>query len=174
LTNMVFWFTRSIRNIDFGTHSLHWFPNYYVVIPLDAYKNNKIMNKEFKLSNAIQTKAQDKNAPTFDFPAIELKRLWDKIIAALPRTTILDQNDQLLKYAYVQRTPIMKFPDYFTVQFLDLEDGKSTLVIYSKAKYGGGDKNFNMNRVKQLIDDLKKLASNVQGESTTFNAEIKE
>jgi uncharacterized protein (DUF1499 family) len=171
---MVFWLTKSIRNIDFGTHKLHWFPNYYVVIPLEAYKTNQIVQKNFKLSDAMQAKAHDKNAPTFDMPAIELKKIWDNIIASLPRTTLLDQDDNLLKYAYVQITPIMKYPDYFTVQFVDLEGGKSSLAIYSKAKYGGGDMNYNRNRVLQLLGDLQKVANTTRPESAVFTVEIKD
>jgi uncharacterized protein (DUF1499 family) len=151
---LFYWFDSSIRNIDFGTHKGHITPNWYLVIPLEQYKNNEIVQKSFQISPTFQEKANDKNAPIFNMSAKELHQIGNKLLLSLSKTVLLDSDDENLKYSYCQRTR-MDFPDYITVQYVDLTDGRSTFAIYAKAKYGSGDQNVNRNRIIKFLEDMK-------------------
>lgn len=55
---------------------------------------------------------------------------------------------------YVQRTPVLRIPDYITFKFLPLEDGASTVIIYSRSRFGYGDMGVNQARVDGWLESV--------------------
>ena len=53
---------------------------------------------------------------------------------------------------FVQRSPIMGFPDTINVKVVPTADGASAVLIYSRSQLGEGDMGVNLARVKRWID----------------------
>jgi uncharacterized protein (DUF1499 family) len=154
--------THLLRNIDFQTIQTDSKPNQYIVIPLAHIQNRNVKPENFNLSPSLIKVAHNKNAPVFPgLNAAELKEKWEKVMEREPRVQLLDADESNLKYCYVHKSKLFKLPDYVTVQFLDLIEPTpaSTLMIYSKSKYGFGDFGANKNRVKRWLEELRKEAS---------------
>lgn len=56
---------------------------------------------------------------------------------------------------YLVRSPLMGFPDFVTVLTADLEDGRTSVLIYSRSVYGRSDLGANAERVERLIERLR-------------------
>ena len=56
---------------------------------------------------------------------------------------------------YVQRTEMLRVPDYISVKFIDLPEGGSTVAIFSRSRFGYGDMGVNEARVRRWVDALK-------------------
>ena len=124
--------------IDFNHLKRPESPNYYLACP--------------KGSCNIQP---DIESPCFDVNIFELQDAWKQMIANVVRYTELSHNDKGDQIQYVQRSLIMRFPDYVTVRFVSLTQKSSTLAILSYAKYGHSDFGINKKRVDSLLFSLK-------------------
>ncbi len=60
-----------------------------------------------------------------------------------------------LMMTYVQRTEKLKLPDYISVKFLTLDDGTTSVAIYSRSRYGYADMGVNQARVERWIKTLE-------------------
>lgn len=98
--------------------------------------------------------AVDAPAPVFAIPAGELAAAFDAMALAQPRTTRLAGGPEDLWATYVQRSRVMRFPDYVSVRFIDLGEGRSTLALYSRARYGRSDFGVNRTRVESWLSAL--------------------
>jgi hypothetical protein len=147
--------THLLRNIDFQTIQTDSKPNQYIVIPLAHIQNRNVKPEDFNLSPSLIKVAHNKNAPVFPgLTATELKEKWEKVMEREPRVQLLDADESNLKYCYVHKSKLFKLPDYVTVQFLDLKEPNpaSTLIIYSKSKYGfAGKSHFNQCHMNFLL-----------------------
>ncbi len=124
--------------VMFETLTLKESPNQYLVCPED-------------LCNGQQHRV----SPVFDMPAEELAGLWFEIVAQEPRTTQMAvDNGNVNQVDYVQRSELMQYPDWITVRFIDLEDRKSTLAIYSRSVYGESDLGVNQERIDAWLAKL--------------------
>lgn len=89
----------------------------------------------------------DHASPVFDFPATELRNIWFSMIGNEPRTDWVASNEEIQQYDFLQRTRLMRFPDTITVRFLVLDEGRSTLAIFSRSHYGRKDFGVNRERI---------------------------
>lgn len=89
----------------------------------------------------------DRPSPVFAFPATDLRNIWFSMIGAEPRTDWVASDEEIQQYDFVQRTRLMRFPDTITVRFLALDEGRSTLAIYSRSHYGRKDFGVNRERI---------------------------
>jgi uncharacterized protein (DUF1499 family) len=99
----------------------------------------------------------DAVAPVYAVPAEELARALDEVALAEPATERLDGRPEDLWTTYVQRSEWMRFPDYISVRALELEDGGSTLSIFSRSRFGRDDRGVNRARVGRWLDALEPL-----------------
>lgn len=53
---------------------------------------------------------------------------------------------------YIQRTPLMQFPDTINVRFIPLTENTSTLAIHSQSQIGQSDFGVNLKRIKAWTD----------------------
>jgi hypothetical protein len=59
---------------------------------------------------------------------------------------------------FVQRSPLMGFPDTINVKVVPAADGKSAVLIYSRSQIGRGDMGVNLARVKRWADLIEAAA----------------
>jgi len=100
----------------------------------------------------------DAVAPVYPVTAAELAAAVDAHALAQPDTIRLAGDPATLWTTYVQRSKRMKFPDYISVRAIDLGDGRSTVAIYSRARFGRGDLGVNRARVENWLAALAPLA----------------
>ncbi|NOR63223.1 MAG: DUF1499 domain-containing protein, partial [Rhodobacteraceae bacterium] len=86
-------------------------------------------------------------APVYAVPAAIMANAFSNYVLTQPNTQAVSESADGLWTTYVQRTPTLKMTDYITVKFLELEEGRSTLVIYSRSRFGYGDMGVNKARV---------------------------
>lgn len=96
----------------------------------------------------------DREAPIYTAPAAIMAQAFDDYVKTQPNITALAGTPSEGWLTYVQRTPVMKMPDYITVKFIDFEDGGSTLAIYSRSRYGYGDMGVNKARIELWLRSL--------------------
>lgn len=88
----------------------------------------------------------DAIAPVYAVPARELASAFDAVALSQPRTERIAGGPEELWATYVQRSRVMRFPDYVSVRFIDLGEARSTLSLFSRARYGRSD--FGVNRAR--------------------------
>ena len=93
-------------------------------------------------------------APVYSIPASVVSRAFNDYVLSQPNASTISTSADELWITYVQRTPTLRMPDYITVKFIDLENGKSTLVIYSRSRFGYGDMGVNKARVDLWLQSL--------------------
>lgn len=93
----------------------------------------------------------DAPGPVFDVPVARLERLALEVIRGQPRVAVIAAEPRRRKYAFVQRTPVMRFPDTVTLRFIGLGEARSSLAIYSRSKYGRSDFGENRRRVEEWL-----------------------
>ncbi|MBT3071390.1 DUF1499 domain-containing protein [Rhodomicrobium sp. Az07] len=104
----------------------------------------------------------DIKPPVFAVSAHELRKAFGKAVASEPNLELVDADEGKLSARYVQRSALWRFPDTIEVRFVDVEDGRSTIAIYSRSLVGRGDLGVNKARIQRWIDKLAKLAPVVQ------------
>jgi hypothetical protein len=112
-------------------------PNYYLACP-PGFCNIK----------------PDKDSPVFPVSVQILRSSWLNSIKSEPRFKLLySKNDH---YEYVQRSLIFRFPDYVSVCLISHGEGRSSIALLSRSKYGYYDFGVNKKRVERLLKNLNK------------------
>ncbi|WP_127075409.1 DUF1499 domain-containing protein [Rhodomicrobium lacus] len=104
----------------------------------------------------------DIRPPIFAVGAHELRKAFASAVASEANLELVDVDEGKLSARYVQRSPFWRFPDTIEVRFIDVEDGRSTIVIYSRSLVGRGDWGVNKARIQRWLDKLAKVAPVVQ------------
>ncbi len=86
-----------------------------------------------------------------------------------PRVSMLAEERERLRADLCQRTALFRFPDDVSVEVMPLGEGRSTLVMYSRARYGYSDFGVNRRRVNRwlaaLDERIARRASRANGDS---------
>jgi uncharacterized protein (DUF1499 family) len=120
--------------IDFATLVRPSSPNTYLVCPKER-------------CSALA----DEDGPVYAVPAAQLFERARTLLAAEPRTEVVQGQPEIFRLVLVQRSAFFRFPDTITLQVFPLPDGTSTLAIYSQSNYGYGDFGVNKDRVRSWI-----------------------
>jgi uncharacterized protein (DUF1499 family) len=120
--------------VDFATLVRPSSPNTYLVCPKDRC-----------------AAAPDEEGPIYAVPAAQLFERTRTLLAAEPRTEVVQDQPQILRLVLVQRSAFFRFPDTVTLQVFPLPDGGSALAVYSQSNYGYGDFGVNKDRVRAWI-----------------------
>ena len=123
---------------DFATLVPPSSPNYYIVLPAN-----------------FSTAAADAESPVFMAPVETLEAVALAVIRARPRVTEVAADLDARQYAFVQRTAILRFPDTVTIRLFDLGDGRSSLAMFSRSKFGRSDFGVNRARVESWLAAIK-------------------
>jgi len=128
----------SVQPVDFKTLRLKETPNQFLMCPPDYCHATP-----------------DAQSPVWNEPVASLKQRWDRFIPAVPDTDLVDSDEAAALYTYRVRTPLLRFPDDVTVQFVALDEGHSALAIYSRSHYGYSDLGANRRRIEGWISTLR-------------------
>jgi uncharacterized protein (DUF1499 family) len=83
-----------------------------------------------------------------------LARVLDDLIMGEPRSERLARSENGLWTTYVVRSRVMGFPDYASVRVTGLDEGTSTLAIFSRSRFGSSDLGVNKARVTNWLAGL--------------------
>ncbi len=78
------------------------------------------------------------------------------VVHRQPRVEQLEGDSVERAYEFVQRTRRLGFPDFISVRIWPLPDGRSTLGIYSRSKYGWSDMGANRRRVEAWLSGIRR------------------
>jgi uncharacterized protein (DUF1499 family) len=123
-----------MAGVDFATLVRPSSPNTYLACPRDRC-----------------TAVPDEDGPIYAVPAAQVFERARTLLAAEPRTDVVQNQPETLRLVLVQRSAFFRFPDTITLQVFPLPDGDSTLAVYSQSKYGYGDFGVNRDRVRAWI-----------------------
>jgi hypothetical protein len=96
-------------------------------------------------------------SPEFDMPWDRLRDYWVEMISN-ERRLVRAAEFAPRRYVYIQHTPVFRFPDIVTVEFVPLGPDRSSIAIYSRSRYGEYDFAKNRKRVERWLLTLRKLA----------------
>jgi uncharacterized protein (DUF1499 family) len=104
----------------------------------------------------------DAESPVFSVPPDRLRDAFLAVAAEAPRTTVLSRSVDGLHLTLVQRTALMRFPDYIDVAIQPAPGGNgdgSTIAIYSRSRFGYSDMGVNRKRVEDWMAALETKAT---------------
>ena len=102
-----------------------------------------------------QNAPRNSPSPVFNFSVDQLKTQLFDIIDKQPLMLQVANDDENQQYRFVQYTPLMRYPDTIRIKLIALDEGKSTLAIYSESQIGRGDMNVNYKRINGWMDILE-------------------
>lgn len=125
--------------LDFATLKLRWSPNQYLVCPPDRCAARP-----------------HREAPVFDADADRLEAAVLAVAQRQPRVEQLGGDSVERAYEFVETTKGFGFPDHISVHVWPLPDGRSTLGIYSRSRYGWSDMGVNRRRVERWLAGIRR------------------
>jgi uncharacterized protein (DUF1499 family) len=123
--------------------------------PLDFARFRKISRPNQFLALPVQfTSAQKADAvsPVFAVSVDQVRDAWLEIVRGEARVSGIRQLEGQIEA--IQRTPLVGFPDWITAQPVDMGDGKASICIFSRSKFGYSDAGVNKKRVMAWIELL--------------------
>lgn len=99
----------------------------------------------------------DFEPPVYAVGAIFLGDALAKVVAEEDRVDFVSRPDGGMALRAVQRSRRMQFPDTVDVVLIALDENRSTLAIYARAKFGSGDVGVNLARIKRWLRKVDHL-----------------
>ena len=96
-------------------------------------------------------------SPVFDMPWDRLRDYWFEMTSN-ERHLVRAAEFAPRRYVYIQHSPVFRFPDIVTVEFVPLGSNRSSIAVYSRSRYGQYDFAKNRKRVERWLLTLQKLA----------------
>ena len=97
-------------------------------------------------------------SPVFPIPVDRLANYWAAVIADEPRIVQVASDPSRHRSVLIQRSAGFRFPDVITVEFVALSSERSSVALYSRARYGRSDFGVNRKRVLRWLARLQELA----------------
>jgi Protein of unknown function (DUF1499) len=98
------------------------------------------------------------SSPEFDMPWDRLRDYWIEMISGERRIVRAVIEGGPRQYTYIQHSPVFRFPDIITVEFVPLGSNRSSIALYSQSRYGEYDFAKNRKRVERWLLLLRKVA----------------
>jgi hypothetical protein len=95
-------------------------------------------------------------SPVFNLPWERLREYWMEMISAEKRIVAVVADPR--RFVYIQHSPLFRFPDIITVEFVPLNQTWSSIAIYSRSRYGEYDLAKNRKRVEKWLALLQRVA----------------
>jgi len=102
--------------------------------------------------------AAEMTSPVFDMPWDRLREYWLEMISGEGRMVRAMADIGARRFVYIQHSPVFRFPDIVTVEFVPYGSDRSSIAIYSRSRYGEYDFAKNRKRVERWLVLLEKLA----------------
>ncbi len=96
-------------------------------------------------------------SPVYRASAGELLAAFEKVALSKPHTEKLAGSAADGFVTFVQRTPLVRYPDYISVRAVDLGDGTSALSVLSRSRFGKSDLGVNKARMEEWLKELAPL-----------------
>ena len=97
-------------------------------------------------------------SPVFALSADQLTAYWAETIIDEPRLVQIAAEPEQRRSVWLQRSAVFGFPDLVTVEFVALAPDRSSLALYSRARYGRSDFGVNRGRVLRWLSRLQQIA----------------
>ena len=94
----------------------------------------------------------DIQAPVIARPSGDVFRAVQDAVMQEPRLAQVGADTASGTLRFVQRSPLMGFPDTVNVKVVPMADGGSAVLIYSRSQIGKGDMGVNLARVKRWAE----------------------
>lgn len=98
-------------------------------------------------------------SPIFAVSALRLAQAFSDAIASEPRVVWVDEDAERHPTAVIQHSFLLRFPDVITIEYVALGPDRSSLAIYSRARYGRGDFGVNRRRLLRWLARLQEVVS---------------
>lgn len=98
--------------------------------------------------------ASDIVSPVYPVGPADLRSAFARMLGREARVEKLDADDAVLQDRYLQRTPLLGFPDTIVVRFLAAGEGRSTIAVYSRSRVGRKDFGANRQRIERWLSHL--------------------
>lgn len=98
-------------------------------------------------------------SPEFPADAARLVELWQELLRGESRVMVLSSDPAGRRFVLIQRSALFRFPDVITVEFVPLGSDRSSLAIYSRARYGKLDFGVNRKRVERWLGQLQQRSA---------------
>jgi hypothetical protein len=96
-------------------------------------------------------------SPIFDMPWERLYDYWTEVISGEKRILSIPTQANARQFVYIQHSPVFRFPDIITVEFVPLGPERSSIAIFSRSRYGKLDFRKNRKRVERWLFLLEKV-----------------
>jgi uncharacterized protein (DUF1499 family) len=97
-------------------------------------------------------------SPAFPIDADRLAELWREMLRSDGPHLMLSSQPQERRYVMIQRSALFRFPDVITIEFVPLAPDRSSVAIYSRARYGKLDFGVNRKRIERWLSRLQQVA----------------
>ncbi|WP_165820229.1 DUF1499 domain-containing protein [Microvirga sp. KLBC 81] len=130
--------------VDFKTLTRRKTPNDALTCPQDFCPNAK----------------PDDEPPVFSLPATRLRVIVSEVVLSQPNTSLLETSAE--QDRFLVRTKLMRYPDTVVAQVIALDEGHSTLALYSRSQIGRSDFGVNRRRIERWLAALGMVAAREQ------------
>jgi uncharacterized protein (DUF1499 family) len=120
-------------------------------LPLVPKPNQAIVAPSTMVIETAKPVAPPIPSPVFAQSAEQVRDTLLQVVAAEPHTEVLFKSDDGMKLTFLQITPLMRYPDFVSVELLQRDDGYSEIAMYSRSVYGYGDIGVNGKRVERWL-----------------------
>jgi uncharacterized protein (DUF1499 family) len=93
------------------------------------------------------TPPADMESPVFAMDWERLRAYWSELMSVQRHAGLVAWDPQRHRATYIDHSAVFRFPDIVTVEFVALGDGRSSVAIDSRSRYGKGDMGVNRRRV---------------------------
>jgi len=99
----------------------------------------------------------DREAPQYSIDVAVLAKAFDDFIIRQSNVAVVAGSVDEGWITYVQRSAFWRIPDYITIKFIALEGGASTVIIWSRSRFGNGDMGVNKARIDEWLSNFESL-----------------
>jgi uncharacterized protein (DUF1499 family) len=97
----------------------------------------------------------DIESPVFAMDRERLREYWSEVMSVQTRVGLVAWDAERHRATYIDHSAVFRFPDIVTVEFVSLGDGKSSVAIDSRSRYGKDDLGVNRRRVVAWLSMLE-------------------
>jgi uncharacterized protein (DUF1499 family) len=101
-------------------------------------------------------------SPVLSVEAGDLWRIWIEFAASQPRTSSVALDEDARRSLHLQRSRLFRFPDEVRAEIVATENGCASLLLDSRARYGGYDFGVNAARVSSWLAELQQAVQKRQ------------
>jgi len=119
---------------DFKSLRLRWTPNQFLVTPA-----------------GFGPERPHRESPVFARKSDDVYLAMRAVALGEPRVQLLSEDPARRKLELVQRTRIIRFPDYISIEVAPLDSESCAVLVYSRSRFGRRDFGVNRRRIDHWL-----------------------